>query len=137
MKTTIEFLDAIKAKHGIPSDYALAKRMGMRQQTVSKYRLGHEYLGDSAALKVAELLDIDAAYVVACVHRERAKKSDEKQVWETIIEKLGGLAASVVLGLAAITLPMPEAHAASVGAIQHDIHCELYGDTPGNLEAEN
>lgn len=116
MKTTIEFLDELKARNGGISDYAVAKILGVTHQTISKYRVGKDYLGDSTAIRVAQLLEIDPAIIVAAMHAERAKSEDEKTVWREIFEKLGGVAASVVIGIAAYPLPVQPAQAASVSA---------------------
>lgn len=107
MKTTCELLDAVKARHNVPSDYALAKKLEVTQQEVSKYRTGKATLGDSTAIRLAQLLEIDPGIVLLTVHAERAKKDDEKAAWTAIIEKLGGLAASALIGLAAISAPPP------------------------------
>lgn len=111
MQTTIEFLDALKAKHGGISDYAIAPMLGITRGAVSKYRVGKDYLGDSTAIRVAELLEIDPAIVIASVHAERSKSEKEKAVWREILEKLGGVAASVVIGIASYTLPVHQAEA--------------------------
>lgn len=123
MQTTIEFLDELKARNGGASDYAIAKILGITHQMVSKYRLGKDCLGDSTAIRVAELLEIEPAIVIASVHAERSKSEKEKAVWREILEKLGGVAASVVIGVAAYTLPAPSAYAASIQAPAHCILC--------------
>lgn len=118
MQTTIVFLDAVKAKTGARSDYALSKILGITASEVSKLRLKKSFLGDSTAIKVAKLLDIDPAIVVACSHAERAKRADEKQVWQHIAKALGGAAATVLLAIGAATLPFPIAQAAAIPAGQ-------------------
>lgn len=126
MNTTIEFIDAVKAKHGLVSDYALAKFLGESHQRLSSYRVKRTYLDDLMAVKVAEALEIDPLYVIASVHAERAKKETEKKVWTDILEKLGGIAASVVIGFAACALPSPDAFA---GASEvHSIYYVKYTD---------
>lgn len=107
MNTTIEFLDALKASNGGASDYAIAKILGVSHQTVSRYRIGKDFLGDSTAIRVANLLKIDPAYVIACAHAERSKKAEEKAVWLSIMERLGGAAAALVLGLGLSASPAP------------------------------
>lgn len=82
MNTTIEFLDAVKARHSLPSDYALAKKLDVSQQCVSRWRIGKDTIGDLAAIKVAKLLEMDQRYVVACAHAERAKQDDERALWQ-------------------------------------------------------
>lgn len=81
MKTTVEFLDAVKACSNVPSDYALASVLGITRSQVSKLRLGKDFLGDSTAMRVANVLKIDPRYVVACAHAERAKQADERALW--------------------------------------------------------
>lgn len=110
MKTTIEFLDALKASQNLPSDYALAPVLGVTRSQVSKWRVGKDYLGDSTAIRVAELLDLHPGYVMACCHAERAKKAEEKAAWALVIERLGGLAASIALGVS-LFVPSPPAGA--------------------------
>lgn len=43
MKTTVEFLDAVKARRDLPSDYAAAKVLGVTRAAVSRYRLGQGF----------------------------------------------------------------------------------------------
>lgn len=118
MQTTIEFLDAVKARHSLPSDYALAPVLGITRSAVSKLRNKQDFLGDQTALKVAELLDLSPGIVLSAVHAERAKDPAEKSAWNSIFEKLGGLAASVMLF--ACFLPSPAE--ASIDAASRPVH---------------
>lgn len=121
MKTTIEFLDELKARNGGASDYAIAKVLGITHQCISRYRVGKDYFGDLTAIRVAELLEINPAIVVSAVHAERSKSEQEKAVWREIFEKLGGVAASVVIGIAAATLPMQQAEASGLNPV-HSVY---------------
>ena len=87
MKTTIEFLDAVKAKLGIESDYALAKRLGFPLSTVSNYRTGRRVLDDDAALSVANVLDVHPFVVIASANAERAKTPEQRERWSSVMEK--------------------------------------------------
>lgn len=113
MNTTLQFLDAVKLKHGIESDYGLAKLLGVGGSCIGNYRSKRSYLDDKMALKVAEALGIDWAYVAACANSERAKDAGMKAKWAGLAEKIGSMAATVILGIAAYTLPLPPAHAGS------------------------
>lgn len=88
MRTTIDFLDALKERHGLTSDYAVAKKLGITTAAVSKWRNGKDYLGDTTAIRVGNLLEIDPAYVVACAHAERAKQDAEKALWQGLAARL-------------------------------------------------
>lgn len=87
MKTTNQFLDEVKAKHGLSSDYALAKFAGISKQAISNYRARKSFLDDEIAEKVAALLGVSAAYVTACAHAERTKSDTQRRMWESIADK--------------------------------------------------
>lgn len=117
MKTTVNFLDEIKNKHGITSDYALSTTLGMTRSMISRYRMKKDYLSDELAIKAADLLDLEPAYVVACVHAERAKPTEEKKLWERIAamfetKKYAGIAALLVVAI----VPLATASLPSQGA---------------------
>lgn len=82
MKKTNDLLDAVKSRYGLPSDYALAAKLGMTRSMVSGYRHGKSRLGDDAALRVAELLELDAGFVFACMEAERAQTEAARKVWK-------------------------------------------------------
>lgn len=107
MKTTVEFLDTVRAKHGLTSDYQLAKHLSCTPSSIGNYRHGKSKLDDAMACKVAADLGLDSSYVLACIASERAKKPEVKAAWKHAAEVLYGIAA--VLALVAIlpsaTLP--------------------------------
>jgi len=100
MKNTQDLLDALKAKTGAPSDYALHKTLGVTKQAISRYRTGLDSFSDEMALKVASILEMEPYLVLAICHADRAKTEPEKAAWRAAFEKLGGMAAAVVLGIA-------------------------------------
>ncbi len=97
MKTTNEFLNAVKAKTGAASDYALAQKLMVTRSAISKYRNNKSNLDDETCLKVARILEIDAGIVLAAIHSERAKTEIERSAWNSLFERLGGVAASVMI----------------------------------------
>lgn len=97
MKTTLEFLDAIKAKHGLTSDYQLAKHLDCTHSAISNYRSGRSRLGEDEACKVAELLGLEAGYILSCIAAERSKNPRVKKAWEWTAQHLGGIAAALAL----------------------------------------
>lgn len=82
MRTTVEYLDAIKARHGLPSDYAIAKRLGLTTQAISRYRHGLSYFDDDACIRVAEALEINPLEVIVSANIERSKNAQAKAKWE-------------------------------------------------------
>lgn len=102
--STIEFLDRVREAHSIRSDYALAERLGLTRQQVSKYRSRKDYMSDETAARVAELLGVDPGFVLATIHAERSKNDDTRALWVGIAERLqrAGVAA-----LAALCFALP------------------------------
>jgi transcriptional regulator with XRE-family HTH domain len=98
MKTTLELIADLKAKHDLESDYAIAKLLGITKNAVSLYRNGKAYMGDEVALKVADLLDLDPAYVITCMHAEREKTQALKKIWSRIAKHYA-VTATVVMAV--------------------------------------
>ncbi|MDN7873833.1 MULTISPECIES: helix-turn-helix domain-containing protein [Burkholderia cepacia complex] len=87
MKTTIEWLDAVKARLDLPSDYAAAKVLGVTRQRVSAWRNGRQTFEDEVCLQVAEILGIDPFEVLANVKIERSTDEARRAVWTRALEK--------------------------------------------------
>lgn len=87
---TLDYLDAIKTKFELKSDYALAKKMGITQTAINRMRHGKVVLGDETALKIAELLEINASEILIQSHMERCRNSAVKAAWEAIGKELKG-----------------------------------------------
>lgn len=84
--TSLEYLDAVKERLGIVSDYALAARLGITRSAVSKFQKGAVF-GDDVALTVAEILQLHPMEVIAAANAERAKTDEQKARWEGVMEK--------------------------------------------------
>lgn len=97
MKSTKDYLDEIKEKKGIKSDYALAKYLKTTKQTISRYRVEKNRIDDYMALKVAEALDINPLEVIAAANQERAKSAEEKAAWERILKSVAACIVGVFL----------------------------------------
>jgi len=98
---TIDFLDRVKEAHSLPSDYALAPFLGVSRAQVSKYRNHKDYLSDVTAIRIAELLGLDAGYVMACIHAERSSNDETRAVWEQVADKMSRMGHVAALGFLA------------------------------------
>lgn len=96
MKTQ-QLLDAVKTRHSLPSDYALAKFLGIRQQTISGYRQKGISMDDEIALLVADKLKIDGAAVLAWMHAERAKSAAARKAFERLARLAQKSAAAIYI----------------------------------------
>lgn len=88
MLKTVEFFDLIKQIRNLPSDYALAKLLGVTPASISKHRRQSFGMSNELAIKCAEILGYDPAYVLICANFERANCTAEKMAFG----RLGGLA---------------------------------------------
>ena len=86
MKTT-EYLDAVKAKLDLASDYALSKVLGITRESVSALRTGKNCMGIETCMKVAEILSIDEHVVYSDAQLERAKTPELLHFWQAVSEK--------------------------------------------------
>lgn len=83
---TLELLDALAARYSLRSDYAIAKFLGVSKTTVNRYRHKMGQLGEEEAVKVAELLDLDPAQVLAEIQAERTNCPAAKAHWERLAQ---------------------------------------------------
>lgn len=132
MHTTAEFLDLLKERHGLKSDYAVAKFMGWSTSQISNYRHRGSF-NDTVALDVAESLKLPAGYVLACVAAERTRDPLLKSAWERVAERLKGVAAAllvgfvVVLGAGALPSDTPSVALAAAAPLYIMSNIEYFG----------
>lgn len=79
--TTNDFLDMLKDKFQLTSDYQLAGALGWSRSLISTYRTKPQYLGDKNCIEVANILKVPPSFVLCCIHAERAKEPDVKKYW--------------------------------------------------------
>jgi len=101
MIDTEGLIEAAKSHQAIPSDYALAKLLGVTPSLISGYHAGRSRPDDEMARRIAELANLDPGYVVACLHAERAKTDETRAVWQGIAKRLQHATAA---GLAMVIL---------------------------------
>ncbi|MBB5469202.1 plasmid maintenance system antidote protein VapI [Paraburkholderia sp. CI2] len=86
--TCDHYLDAAKTAQRLPSDYALAKMLGIRPSAISNYRMGRSNFDEETAIKVARLIGISPAEIFAAMQIQRAKSEEVRKVWEDVLEKI-------------------------------------------------
>lgn len=116
MQTCRDHLRAVKVRLGLTSDYQLAKALGLSKQAVSKLQAGSSTFDDSTALKVATILQVDPAIVIAASHGERARSPEQRAIWERIA---GKVAAGVLVAIAAATIAPSPARADEAAAVYY------------------
>jgi transcriptional regulator with XRE-family HTH domain len=113
---SVQFLDAVRAKHGIPSDRKLARFLGVAQGRMSLYRTGTRKLDPDACLKVAKALELPPEHVFASVQAERAKRTEHRRVWERLAKIAKNAGAAAVVGFIASTSTPTTSNAAGADA---------------------
>ena len=80
-------MDAAKARHKLPSDYALAKKLEVGGSHISNYRTGRSHPDDAMAVYLARLLDIGPLEIIAAAHYYRASRlgdSEDQRLWKQV-----------------------------------------------------
>lgn len=78
---TNQLLDHVKVLYSLPSDYALAKFLGLSPSAIGFYRRKGKTMSDKTALLVADKLDFPPGQVLAWVNAERADCAASKRVY--------------------------------------------------------
>ncbi len=79
---TLEYLDALKQKQGLTSDYQLAKLLNLETSNMTMYRKHRRVMDDYIAARVADLLQIDKLELIAQANAEREKDVEKRTYWE-------------------------------------------------------
>ncbi len=75
---------------GAISDADLARKLGVKKQTVSAQRLGKHTQEPLQALRTARLLELCPIVVIAAACWERAKDEEVKSEWALVYHRNGG-----------------------------------------------
>ena len=87
-----------------PTWYQLAKRTGIKQQTISRCIAQEKTLGDVNAYKLAKLLEMEVKDVMAYMAEDRAQDADTKTFWTHQLPRLvPSIAIAVATTLASVT----------------------------------
>ncbi len=125
---TPELLDAARKRAGIPSDYALAARLGVTRATVSVWRNGRGVPDTTHASTLADLAGLDWPQVFASLELQRAELSHldlNAAAWRSILQRIGGAAAMVFLSTCIVSAPSPAA-ARQISASADDEPLSVY-----------
>lgn len=129
MKTTAEYLDAIKARHHLPSDYAVAKMLGITRAAVSRYRNNEGTFDDPVSIRAAELLDLDPEEVILSGYVARAKDDRVRAALARLARRAGYAGSVAYASIAALSPDV--AHAAFCIMSTSDRRRPLHRPPPG------
>ena len=99
MKASNLFDDA-KQRVNVISDYAMAKRVGLPPQSIPAMRKGKRPMPLDVAYKLAIILEMDPAQVVAELEADREKNPERQAFWRSFLSRAACLAVTLACTLA-------------------------------------
>ncbi|MDZ7942559.1 DUF3693 domain-containing protein, partial [Xanthomonas campestris pv. campestris] len=102
MAAVDELLDKVKESCSLPSDMALATKMGIQRQLLSKARMGDKPLSDERIAQLCAMAKLDGGSWMARIHAERAGTPAERALWRSVLDRLSAAAAVVALVVLAV-----------------------------------
>lgn len=82
------YIDELKKKLDITSDYGIAKYLGIPAQSMTKIRNG-EVLRADRCLKIANALNRDPLEIIATARAQKEKNPELKAVWVKLAKERG------------------------------------------------
>lgn len=87
MNATNRWLDAVKKRLDLSSDYQLGKVLSISSSRIGNYRSNPaRVMDDDLAVKVAEVLKVPAARIIGELHAEKAKSPDVRAAFLRIAQ---------------------------------------------------
>jgi transcriptional regulator with XRE-family HTH domain len=115
MKSTEMYLDEVKERLGLPSDYALAKALQCTRASISGYRSGRTLPDDLVCARIAAALNVEPMEVIAATNYQRSKTDEARTLWESIWGKAAGAIALNLIVCAVGLSVAPSTKAAECG----------------------
>jgi len=111
--TYVEMLDTLCRRAG--SERKASVEVGISQASFNAWRRDRSYPDDEQGRRIAELLQLDPAYVLAVIHAARAKTNETRALWTRIATQFkdAAMIGAVVIGAGIVPAP---AEAAPSGA---------------------
>lgn len=97
MKTTADYLDALRIRFNVNSDYGLQVPTGWQRQHISRYRTKKGTFDDDTAQRVAAWLEIPLSEVLIDMNAQRAKSPEVKRAWQRAATALSAGATALFL----------------------------------------
>ncbi|WP_342315423.1 hypothetical protein [Lysobacter sp. FW306-1B-D06B] len=92
MTVAAQLLDKAKERRSIPTDMALAARVGRSRQAVAQWRSGAKHPEDDMICELARLAEVDPAPYLVAAAAERSHGVAAK-TWAALARQLGAAAA--------------------------------------------
>ncbi|HIV71348.1 MAG TPA: hypothetical protein H9903_10490 [Candidatus Aquabacterium excrementipullorum] len=123
---TSDLIILAKKRAGIESDYALAKCLETKPNTVGNWSRGVSFPDTKFTVQLAEMAGFEPMHAIAQVEIERAEKThSDKAVsfWRRYAGAGASTAAAVLVG-AFLSVPSAPAHSAVSPSVDGNVHCK-------------
>ncbi|ARR12562.1 DUF3693 domain-containing protein [Xanthomonas citri] len=117
MSATDELLDKVKESCSLPSDMALAEKLGVNRQMIWKARHEDKPLSDERIAQLCAMAKLDGGAWMARIHAERAASPAERALWRSVLDRLSAAAAVVALLVLAVHTGAHEALLAALSPV--------------------
>ena len=109
-----DLLDRAKNRANLPSDYALAKVLGITAGNLSNIRKSRAHPSNEVAVKLATLAGLEEMQIIAEIELRTANTEKKKEFWKHFIESRGLAACLTMTALATSIILTPEPAEANV-----------------------
>ncbi|MEW4984058.1 helix-turn-helix domain-containing protein [Stenotrophomonas geniculata] len=126
MDAVNQLLDQARIGANLPSDNALAQRMGVTRAVVSNWRQARNPIPDERIAQICAMAKLDGPLWIAMIHAERAQTQTERALWRLMLDRIS--AAAAVVALVALSLPSlgnaktAQNQAVSEGLLTHSVY---------------
>jgi plasmid maintenance system antidote protein VapI len=90
MNKSSYYLDLVREKLDIKSDYALARRWNVNRVVISNFRTGFRSLSDEIVFIVAKELEISPLEILTDLRAEKAKSEEKVSFWKNAYKEVTG-----------------------------------------------
>lgn len=134
MLTTRELLAAVKTANSIPSNYRLARALDVPENTVQRWSTGRNLPDDTMCARLAAMAGLDAGYVVASVHAERAAAGPLRDLWASMAQRVKDSAHGALTVALAVILSLFVGGGPDAGAMAAQV---THANAPSSTENQS
>lgn len=121
MSSTLQLLERFKDFHKLPSDYAAAKKLGIRQNTISKWKAGGT-MDEPTALLIAQEIGAEPIATLAQIALDRPLTARDRRIWSRYCARVCLAAVATVAAAAPVMQSEARATAGSISLSIHYAH---------------
>lgn len=100
-----KYLDAVRERHHLKSDTALAEFLGVTQAAISHYRSARRTMDNETCLRIAQALDMaDPLPIIMAADLDRAERAGQRSLWEVFSKRMPMHAAPASLAVIAAVI---------------------------------